>query len=52
LAGDTLMFVMRDENGVIVGVFTSAQPGFAKEFISVDDDELKEFYKLLNEVKV
>ena len=45
------MFVMRDENRVIVGVFASAQPGFAEEFISADADELQEFYKKLNEEK-
>ena len=46
------MFVMRDESGKIVGVFASAQPGYADEFVPADDDELKEFYKVLNEVKV
>ena len=45
------MFVMRDENGVIVGVFTSAQPGYADEFVPADGAELQEFYKALNEAK-
>jgi hypothetical protein len=49
MAGDTLMFVMRDESGEIFGVFASAQPGYAEEFVPTDDAELQEFYKLLNE---
>lgn len=39
-----MIYVQRNEDGVIVGVFASEQPGLADEPLKADDQEVLEFY--------
>jgi hypothetical protein len=38
-----MMYVMRNTEGKIIGVFALSQEGFAEESLSSDDEELIEF---------
>lgn len=39
------MYVWRDENGVIVGVFAALVEDIAEEWLEADDPELVQFWK-------
>lgn len=45
------MFVMRNEDGQIVGVFANLQPELAEEYLEPESVELSEFYGRLNHKK-
>lgn len=42
------MYVMRNEEGSIVGCFANKQPGIADEFVKEPSEELIDFYTRLN----
>jgi hypothetical protein len=39
------MYVKRDEHSLIIGVFTSLQPGYAEELLDKNDAEISAFYE-------
>lgn len=39
-----MIYVQRNEDGVVVGVFASEQPGIAEEPVQEDDQEVVEFF--------
>lgn len=39
------MYVQRNEQGKIIGVFVALQPGFAEEFLLETSSEIAEFYQ-------
>ncbi len=39
------MFVWRNENGLVVGLFANAQPGYAEEYLAADHPDILDFYR-------
>lgn len=42
-----MIYVQRNENGEIVGVYSVEQKGFAEEAVEPDSEEVAEFYKTI-----
>lgn len=42
------MYVLRNNEGKICGLFANLQPGAAEEYLEAGDPEIVEFYKSLN----
>lgn len=42
------MYVQRNDDGVICGLYANLQPGFAEEFLPADSSEVIEFYARVN----
>lgn len=45
------MFIERNEQGEIIAVYASEQPGRAEEFMPHDSQEITDFYQRLNEAQ-
>ncbi len=39
------MFVLRNDDGEIIGLFANLQPGVAEEYLDVNSEEIAEFYE-------
>lgn len=42
------MYVLRNEDGLVVGVFAMPQPGIKEELLEIESEELEEFYTRAN----
>lgn len=42
------MFVLRNDDGEIIGLFANLQPGIAEEYLDVNSAEIAEFYEKIH----